>query len=88
MLTSVANDVGFPGAVLIMGVFAWFWGRSWIDAVVAANDSAAIVFCLAMYSVLYFPANLQILQTLEGYSTVIFWIVAWVFFRSRDPIRS
>jgi hypothetical protein len=88
MLTSVANDTGFPGALLIMGLFAWLWGRSWIDAVVARNDSAAIVFCIATYSVIYFPANLQILQTLEGYSTVAFWIVAWLCFRHRGPARS
>jgi hypothetical protein len=68
--------------------YAWLWGRSWIDAVVARNDSAAIVFCIATYSVIYFPANLQILQTLEGYSTVAFWIVAWLCFRHRGPARS
>jgi hypothetical protein len=88
MLTSIANDVSFPGAVLLMGWFAWAWGRSWRDAVLARNDSAAIVFCLATFSVLYFPANLQILQTLEGYSTVVFWMVAWLCFRLRDPNRS
>lgn len=83
MITSIANDVSFPGAVLVMGVFAWAWGRSWIDATRARNDSAAIVFCLATFSIFYFPANLQILQTLEGYSTVLFWLSAWIFFRSR-----
>jgi hypothetical protein len=88
MLTSLANDVSFPGAIALMGVFAWAWGRSWMDAVVARNDSAAIVFCLATFSILYFPANLQILQTLEGYSTVLFWMVAWLCFRQRGMIRS
>lgn len=88
MLTSIANDVSFPGAVVLMGFFSWFWGRSWMDAVLAKNDSAAIVFCLATFSVIYFPANLQILQTLEGYSTVVFWVVAWLCFRPRDPGRS
>lgn len=83
MITSIANDVSFPGAVLVMGIFAWAWGRSWIDATRARNDSAAIVFCLATFSIFYFPANLQILQTLEGYSTVLFWLSAWIFFRSR-----
>lgn len=87
MLTALANDVSFPGAVLLMGLFAWVWGRSWMDAVVARNDSAAIVFCLATFTVLYFPANLQILQTLEGYTTVVFWVVAWLLFRPRGPGR-
>lgn len=84
MLTSIANDISFPGAVVFMGFFAWFWGRSWMDAAVARNDSAAIVFCLATFSVIYFPANLQILQTLEGYATVVFWVIAWLCFRARD----
>jgi hypothetical protein len=56
-----------------------------MDAVLARNDSAAIVFCLATFSVLYFPANLQILQTLEGYTTVVFWLLAWLFFRPHNP---
>ena len=83
MLTSLANDVSFPGAIVLMGLFGWVWGRSWMDAVIARNDSAAIVFCLATFSVLYFPANLQILQTLEGYSTVLFWLFVWLVFRPR-----
>lgn len=85
MLTSLANDISFPGALLMMSLFAWVWGRSWMDAVLARNDSAAIVFCLATFSVLYFPANLQILQTLEGYTTVVFWLLAWLFFRPHNP---
>jgi hypothetical protein len=88
MITSIANDVSFPGAVLIIGIFGWAWGRSWIDATRARNDSAAIVFCLATFSIFYFPANLQILQTLEGYSTVLFWLSAWIFFRSRRLVIS
>jgi hypothetical protein len=88
ILTSIANDVSFPGALFVMAVFAWAWGRSWIDAVVARNDSAAIVFCLATFSVIYFPANLQILQTLEGYSTVVFWVFAWLYFRPRGTSLS
>lgn len=88
MLTALANDVSFPGAVFLMGLFAWAWGRSWMDAVFARNDSAAIVFCLATFTVLYFPANLQILQTLEGYATVVFWMVAWLWFRKREVLRA
>lgn len=88
MITSIANDVSFPGAVIVLGMFAWLWGRSWVDAVFARNDSAAIVFCISAFSVMYFPANLQILQTLEGYSTVVFWLVAWICFRPRNPVRS
>lgn len=84
MITSIANDVSFPGAVLVMGLFGWAWGRSWIDATRARNDSAAIVFCLATFSIFYFPANLQILQTLDGYSAVLFWLSAWILFRSRS----
>ena len=77
MLTSLANDVSFPGAVVLMALFAWVWGRSWIDATVANNDCAAIVFCLAMFTIFYFPANLQILSVTESYFNVVFWLLMW-----------
>jgi hypothetical protein len=81
MLTSLANDFSFPGTVVLIALFAWVWGRAWIDATMASNDCAAIVFCLAMFTIFYFPANLQILQVTESYFTVVFWILMWVLNR-------
>lgn len=77
MPTSLANDVGFLGALALLAIFGAVWARSWAHASYGANDAAAVVFVLSMQTIFYFPANLQVLMTLDGYSTVVFWVVAW-----------
>jgi hypothetical protein len=81
MMTSLANDVGFPLALGLLGVFGWAWGRSWKDAVVGGNDPAAVVFCIGAMTVVYFPANLQMLLGLDGYSTCVVWLSVWMLTR-------
>jgi hypothetical protein len=85
MMTSLANDVGFPVAVVLLGFFGWVWGRSFLDAVVGGNDPAAIVFCICALTVVYFPANLQMLLGLDGYSTCVVWLAVWMF-TNRAPV--
>jgi hypothetical protein len=77
MVTSLANDVSFPGALILLVMLGTLWSRSWIAATYGSNDAAVVVFCLCMHTLFYFPANLQVLQTLDGYSTAVFWLIAW-----------
>ena len=76
-VTALANDVSFWGAALVFGVFGFVWGRSWVSATFGFSDPAAVVFCLSMHTLFYFSANLQVLLTLEGYATVITWLIVW-----------
>jgi hypothetical protein len=74
----LANDVSFPGAILVISLLAFLWGRSWRDAI-AGNDGAAIVFCLLFQLFIYVPANNQLAQTFDAYLAVTAWCGFWLF---------
>jgi hypothetical protein len=73
-----ANDVGFPGAVIVMALAGFLWGRSWRDATTGGNDGAAIVFCLVMVGMVQLTSNNAVLNALEGYLALIGWSVVWI----------
>ena len=77
IFTWLANDVGFIGALLGVGVMARWFRQSWIDAVRFGNDLAAIVFVFILLAFIYAPANNQIAQTLDLYFSFIIVLIAW-----------
>lgn len=74
----LANDVGFAGSILVVGLFAFLFGMSWRDAVWSINDRAAIVFCFLFQLFVYLPANNQLAQTMDGYFAAIAWASWWL----------
>jgi len=83
----LANDVGFPGAIAVICLLAFLWGRSWLDAVGGHDDRAAIVFCLLFQLFVYVPANNQLAQTFDGYLTLVGWCAYWLVSRAFDKQR-
>jgi hypothetical protein len=81
LITWIANDVGFPGAVLVLGLIAFLWGRSWRDAVDGRNDAAAIIFCQMMTLMIYLPANNQVFGIYDGYTVFLSWLAVWLLNR-------
>jgi hypothetical protein len=77
----IANDVGFPGAIAVVCLLAFLWGRSWLDAVGGNDDRAAIVFCLLFQLFVYVPANNQLAQTFDAYFTLVGWCGYWLISR-------
>jgi hypothetical protein len=87
----LANDVGFPGAIAVICLFAFLWGRSWLDAVGRHDDRAAIVFCLLFQLFVYVPANNQLAQTFDAYFTLVGWCAYWLIsrtFHKRSGVNS
>ncbi len=77
LITWIANDVGFPGAVIVLALIAYFWGRWWREAAAGMSDPAAILFTLATMAMFYLPANNQLLASYDGYVTLGVWIAIW-----------
>jgi hypothetical protein len=77
LITWIANDVGFPGALAILALIGFVWGRAWRDAVLGENDRAAVMFCVLMIMLFYLPANDKVLGVFDGYTTILFWMMAW-----------
>lgn len=78
LMTWIANDVGFPGAVLVLALVAWLWGLWWREAAAGMSDPAAVLFCLATTMMVYLPANNQVLASYDGYLVLAVWIVIWL----------
>jgi len=75
--TWIANDVGFPLTILVIGIIAWLWGGSWRDAVSGDSDAAGIVFCMLTQTFMYSPANFQLALGIDTYSALLIWIGIW-----------
>jgi hypothetical protein len=79
MYTWIANDVGFPMTVVIVGLLAWLWGSSWRDAVRGDNDAAGIVFCMLTQTFMYSPANFQLALGTDTYAALLIWLGLWYY---------
>lgn len=78
MILWVANDVGFAGAIVVLLLLGFLWGRAWRDATFGRNDPAAVFFCACMSILVYLPANNQFFQTFDGYTTFFGWLIVWL----------
>jgi hypothetical protein len=79
MYTWIANDVGFPMTIVVVGFLAWLWGAAWRDAVCGDSDAAGIVFCLLTQTFMYSPANFQLLLGTDTYAALLVWVGLWVY---------
>ncbi|MGE5723443.1 MAG: hypothetical protein ACM3YM_13395 [Sphingomonadales bacterium] len=88
LITWIANDVGFTGAVLVLALIGYMWGRWWREAVAGMSDPAAVLFALSMMVMFYLPANNQVLASYDGYTVLAVWVVIWLWHRSRFALSA
>jgi hypothetical protein len=84
----LANDVGFPGAVMVLGVIGWLWGKWWREAAAGMSDPAAVLFAVATTTMLYFPANNQVFLLADGYAVVAVWSLIWLWHRRSHALSA
>ena len=78
LMTWIANDVGFPGTLVVMLALGWLFGRTWRAATTGGSDPAAILFCALMITMFYLTANNQLLGSYDGYFIVAVWATLWL----------
>jgi hypothetical protein len=88
LMTWIANDVGFPGAVAVLGLIGWLWGRWWREAAAGMSDPAAVLFVLATTMMIYLPANNQVLASYDGYVIFSVWLAVWIWHRWRYALTA
>lgn len=81
LLTWIAADISFPGAVAAIGILGYALARSWKSAVQGNNDLAAGIFIIAILACFYFPANFQATITLDSYFVLLAFVAAYKFWR-------
>ena len=62
----LASDLGFPGAVVFMGLVGWWLARFWYEAVFLRSKVALLMLCQLTLLLGYVPANNQIGLTAPG----------------------
>lgn len=77
LATWLASDVSFWLVPVVMLLIGFLWARSWADATVAGDDRAAVFFCALTMMIFYFPANNQMMNTLDNYAALVGWALAW-----------
>jgi hypothetical protein len=80
-----ANDIGFLGTVLLLGLVGRLFAMSWIDAL-GGSAAGVVMFSLIAILLFYLPATNRMLQDGEGVVAFYVWIGVWLFTRSRVPV--
>ena len=88
LIAWIANDVGFYGAVLVLGLIGFMWGKWWREAAAGMSDPAAVLFASSTTMIFYLPANDQVLASYDGYSVFIVWTGIWLWHRSRRALSA
>ena len=88
LVTWIANDVGFLGAVVVLAGIGWLWGRWWREAAAGMSDPAAVLFVLATTMMVYFPANNQVLGSYDGYFELASWTAIWLWHRTSRKLSA
>jgi hypothetical protein len=88
LITWIANDVGFGGAVVVLALIGFFWGKWWREAAAGMSDPAAVLFALATLTIFYLPANNQLLGSFDGYTALFGWIVIWLWHRRAGALSA
>jgi len=81
LVTWIANDVGFVGALPVLGLLGYLWGLWWREATAGLSDPAAALFTIVTTMMFYFPANNEFLASYEGYTILLAWLSVWLWHR-------
>jgi hypothetical protein len=88
LMTWIANDVGFVGALPVLGLVTYLWALWWREAAAGMSDPAAVLFALSTMMMFYFPANNEVLASYEGYTILSVWLVVWLWHRRARAVSA
>jgi len=85
----LASDVGFTGALVVLGLLAYLLGRSWGAALLGRGHWPVILCYLLLVLFFYIPANNQVFQTAETCVAFFLVLLAWArSARARDAAET
>lgn len=74
-----ASDVGFFGALVVMGMLGYLFGFSWGCALIRPTPNLIILIYLILIIFYYIPANNQVFQSGESSFAFMFCLLFFVF---------
>jgi hypothetical protein len=88
LVTWIANDVGFVGALPVLALISYLWALWWREAAAGMSDPAAVLFSLMTMTMFYFPANNEVFASYEGYTVLSVWIAVWLWHRRSKTVSA
>jgi len=79
----IASDLSFPGTLLAVFLVGRLLALAWIDSLAGHNPFAIVALTQFIVMLFYFPANNQILQSGESFTSFFFIIGAWLCTRKK-----
>jgi hypothetical protein len=80
----LASDYTWIGAVLIVSLLIYYWGKSWRELLILNNLPALLMFAHLCVMVVYIPCNNQLFQTRSSIVSTFVVFVIWFLFHGRD----
>jgi hypothetical protein len=81
----LASDVGWPGAIVLIGIFAYLLGLAWGRALVSGSALWTVLLYLLLVLFYYVPANNQVFQS--GETLFAFFLVLAMLWHSGRQSR-
>lgn len=80
----IASDVTFFGAVFLVSLFVYYWGKSWKECLVTSSWIAPVMFTHLTIFILYIPCNNQLFQTRDSIVASIMIFIFWYLFHGES----
>lgn len=81
----VASDFTWIGAILVVGIFIFYWAKAWNEFIIFDTLPSVLVVAHLSIMMLYIPCNNQLFQTRESIVTTFFILVFWFLFHGITP---
>ena len=75
-----ASDFTWFGAILVVSVFVYYWGKSWRELRIFRSLPSVVLFSHLTLFVLYIPCNNQLFQTRESIVSTLVIALIWFFY--------
>lgn len=74
----LASDISFPGVLILTPIFAFVYGRVWIQAIRSSNPFAGPLFIYFSMGLIFSYSNNQLMHSLSGVMVLFVLIVGWI----------
>lgn len=79
-----ASDFTWIGAILVVGLFVYYWAKAWTEYVKKGTWISAVLFVHLFILVLYIPCNNQLFQTRDSIVATLVLFLFWYLFHGAE----
>lgn len=80
----LASDFTFIGAILVVGIFIFFWAKAWKEFIELKSWISIVFFAHFTILMLYIPCNNQLFQTRDSIISTIVIAILWYMYHGKS----